>query len=50
MTSKPSQSKDEESASEEEMDADDDPSYVPDPDDEMGEDKDFDDFGDCLYE
>lgn len=50
VTSKPSQSKDEESASEEEMDADDDPSYVPDPDDEMGEDKDFDDFDDCLYE
>ena len=36
------------SHSEEKMDADDDPLYVPDPDDERDEDEDFAD--DCLYE
>lgn len=32
------------------MDADDDPLYAPDPDEESDEDAAFDDFDDCLYE
>ena len=50
VTSTPCGSDDEPSGSEEEMDADDDPSYVPDPDDERDEDENFADFDDCLYE
>ncbi|XP_015754507.1 PREDICTED: uncharacterized protein LOC107334118 [Acropora digitifera] len=35
---------------EEEMDADDDPSYEPDPEEETDDEKEFDDFDDRLYE
>ena len=44
LTSTPCASADEPSDSEEEMDADDDSSYVPKPEDEMDEDGDFADF------
>ena len=52
VTSTPSQSEDEmsEGDPEEEMDADDDPSYVPDPEEETDDDEEFDDFDDCFYE
>ena len=50
LTSTPCASDDEPSDSEEEMDADDDSLYVPEPEDEMAEDGDFADFDDCLYE
>ena len=50
LTSTPCASDDESSDSEEEMDADDDSLYVPEPEDEMAEDGDFADFDDCLYE
>ncbi|XP_068760318.1 uncharacterized protein [Montipora capricornis] len=49
VTSTPSASDDEPSDSEE-MDADDDPLYVPDPDDDRDEDEDEDFADDCLYE
>lgn len=49
VTSTPCGSDDEPSDCEE-MDAEDDPLYVPDPDDERDEDEDFADFDDCLYE
>ena len=50
LTSTPCASDDELSESEEEMDADDDSLYVPEPEDETAEDGDFADFDDCLYE
>ena len=50
VTSTPCGSDDEPSDSEEEMDADDDPLYVPNPDDERDEDENFPDFDDCFYE
>ena len=50
VTSTPCASDDEPSDSEEEMDADDDPLYVPDPDDERDEYEDFANFDYCLYE
>ena len=49
VTSTPSASDDEPSDSEE-MDAYDDPLYVPDPDDDRDEDEDEDFADDCLYE
>ncbi|XP_068757666.1 uncharacterized protein [Montipora capricornis] len=49
-TSTPCQSGDEESDPEEDMETDDDPSYVPDPDDEVEEDPAFDGFDDLKYE
>ena len=50
VTSTPCASDDEPSDLEEEMDAGDDPLYVPEPDDEGEDDEDFADFDDCLYE
>ena len=50
VTSTPFASDDEQSDPEEEMDADDDLLFVPDPEDKRDEDKDFADFDDCLYE
>ena len=50
VTSTPCASDDEPSDSEEEMDADDDLLYVPNPDDERDEDEDFANFDYCLYE
>ena len=50
VTSTPCSSDDEQSDPEEEMDADDDPLFVPDPEDKRDEDEDFADFDDCLYE
>ena len=52
-TSTPIQSDEELSDNEEEMEQDDDPSYVPDPKEIDADDNDdtgFDDFDDCLYE
>ena len=49
VTSTPCASDDEPSVSEEEMDADDNSLYLPEPEDEMYEDGDFADFKDCLY-
>ena len=49
VTSTPCASDNEPSDSEEEMDADDDPLYVPEADDEREDDEDFADFDDCLY-
>ncbi|XP_068674571.1 uncharacterized protein [Montipora foliosa] len=49
-TSTPCQSEDQESDPEEEMETNDDPSYVPDRDDEVEEDPAFDDFDDLKYE
>lgn len=50
VTSTPCASDDEQSDLEEEVDADDDPLYVPDLEDERDEVEDFADFDDCLYE
>ena len=50
VTSTPCASDDEPSDLEEEMDADDDPFYVPEPDDERDDDEDLADFDDCLHE
>ena len=49
LSSTPCQSEDGLS-DEEDMEADDDPSYAPDPDEDLDEGADFDDFDDCLYE
>ena len=49
-TSTSCQSEDEFSDEEEQNDADDDPSYVPDPDEEIVENATFEDIDDCLYE
>ena len=49
VASTPCQSKDELSE-EEDRDADDDPLYATEPDEESDEDADFNDFDDCLYE
>ena len=50
VTLTPCASDDEPRDSEEEMDTDDDPLYVPEPDDERNEDADFADSDNCLYE